>query len=47
MPVELRIDTDGKTETKRIEVSGMDSAYCGGDFRQAAQDYHGSRTIGC
>ncbi len=27
MPVELRIDTDGKTETKRIEVSGTDSAY--------------------
>ncbi len=27
MPVELRIDTDGKTESKRIEVSGTDSAY--------------------
>ena len=27
MPVELRIDTDGKTETRRIEVSGTDSAY--------------------
>ncbi len=27
MPVELRIDTDGKTETKRIEVSGTNSAY--------------------
>ena len=27
MPVELRIDTDGKTETKRIEVSGTDSAF--------------------
>lgn len=27
MPVELRIDTDGKTETKRIEVSGVDSAF--------------------
>jgi aminopeptidase N len=27
MPVELKIDTDGKTETKRIEVSGTDSAY--------------------
>jgi len=27
MPVELKIDTDGKTETKRIEVSGTDSAF--------------------
>jgi aminopeptidase N len=27
MPVELRIDTDGKTENKRIEVSGTNSAY--------------------
>ncbi len=27
MPVELKIDTDGKTETKRIEVSGSNSAY--------------------
>ena len=27
MPVELRIDTDGKTESKRIEVEGTNSAY--------------------
>jgi hypothetical protein len=27
MPVELRIDTDGKTETKRIEVIGTNSPY--------------------
>jgi len=27
MPVELRIDTDGKTETKRVEVEGTNSAY--------------------
>src|SRR5579863_8336025 len=27
MPVELKIDTDGKTETKRIEVVGTDSAF--------------------
>jgi len=27
MPVELRIDTDGKTETKRIEVVGTSSPY--------------------
>ncbi len=27
MPVELRIDTDGKPETKRIEVVGTDSPY--------------------
>jgi hypothetical protein len=27
MPVELRIDTDGKSETKKIEVSGTDSAF--------------------
>jgi aminopeptidase N len=27
MPVELRIDTDGKTEQKRIEVVGTDSAF--------------------
>jgi hypothetical protein len=27
MPVELRIDTDGKSETKRIEVSGTNSAF--------------------
>ncbi len=27
MPVELKIDTDGKSETKRIEVSGTDSAF--------------------
>jgi len=27
MPVDLRIDTEGKSETKRIEVSGTDSAF--------------------
>jgi Peptidase family M1 domain/TPR repeat len=27
MPMELKIDTDGKTETKRVEVSGTNSAY--------------------
>jgi hypothetical protein len=27
MPIELRIDTDGKTENKRIEVEGTNSAY--------------------
>ena len=27
MPVELKIDTDGKTETKRIDVVGTNSAY--------------------
>ena len=27
MPVELKIDTDGKTETQRIEVQGTNSAY--------------------
>jgi hypothetical protein len=27
MPIELRIDTDGKTETKRIDVEGTNSAY--------------------
>ncbi len=27
MPVELKIDTDGKTEAKRIEVQGTNSAY--------------------
>jgi hypothetical protein len=27
MPVELKIDTDGKTEIKRVEVSGTNSAY--------------------
>lgn len=27
MPVELKIDTDGKTETKRIDVVGTDSAF--------------------
>ena len=27
MPVELKIDTDGKTEVKRIEVVGTDSAF--------------------
>lgn len=27
MPVELRIDTDGKTETKRIDVVGTNSTY--------------------
>ena len=27
MPVELKIETDGKTETQRIEVSGTNSAY--------------------
>jgi hypothetical protein len=27
MPVELRIETDGKTEIKRIDVSGTDSQY--------------------
>jgi Peptidase family M1 domain/TPR repeat len=27
MPVELKIDTDGKTEEKRVEVQGTDSAF--------------------
>ena len=27
MPIELRIDTDGKTEDKRVEVEGTQSAY--------------------
>ena len=27
MPIELKIDTDGKTETKRIDVVGTDSPY--------------------
>jgi tetratricopeptide (TPR) repeat protein len=27
MPVELRIETDGKTEIKRVDVSGTDSTY--------------------
>jgi hypothetical protein len=27
MPVELKIDTDGKTETKKIDVTGTDSAF--------------------
>jgi tetratricopeptide (TPR) repeat protein len=27
MPVELKIDTDGKTETKRVDVAGTDSAF--------------------
>jgi len=27
MPVELRIETDGKTEVRRVEVSGTDSQY--------------------
>ena len=27
MPIELKIDTDGKTETKRIDVTGTDSAF--------------------
>lgn len=27
MPVDLRIETDGKTESQRIEVSGTDSSY--------------------
>lgn len=27
MPVELRVETDGKTETKRVDVVGMDSQY--------------------
>ena len=27
MPVELRIETEGKTEIRRVDVSGMDSSY--------------------
>ena len=27
MPVELKIETDGKTETKRVDVTGTDSAF--------------------
>ncbi len=27
MPVELRVETDGKTETKRVDVVGTDSQY--------------------
>ena len=27
MPIELRIETDGKTETRRVDVTGMESQY--------------------
>ena len=27
MPVELRIETDGKTEDRRVDVSGTDSPF--------------------
>jgi aminopeptidase N len=27
MPIDLRVETDGKTETRKIDVSGTDSAY--------------------
>ena len=37
MPVELKIDTDGKTETKRIEVEGTNSAYAVETFGRPRQ----------
>ncbi len=36
MPVELKIDTDGKTETKQDRGGGNQLALRGGDLRQAA-----------
>ena len=32
MPVELKIDTDGKTETKRVDVTGTDSPFSADTF---------------
>jgi len=36
MPVQLKIDTDGKTESKRIEVVGTNSPFTRGDIWQTA-----------
>ncbi len=43
MPVELRIDTNGKTEEKRIEVVGTDSPFTIETFGQTASYCGGSR----
>jgi len=42
MPVELRIDTDGRTEEKRIDVWHRFSVF-GGDVWAAAADFDRSR----
>ena len=43
MPVELKIDTDGKTETKRIEVAGTNSAYAVETFGKPRKHHHRSQ----
>ena len=45
MPVELKIDTDGKTESKRIDVVGTDSAFSVDTFGRPRRDRRLIRTI--
>ena len=46
MPVELKIDTDGKTEDKRIDVVGTDSAFTVETFGKPRRIYHRPRQPG-
>jgi hypothetical protein len=51
MPVELRIETDGKTEVRRVDVAGTDSHYSVETFgrprrRAPAPHQHRSRQLG-
>ena len=47
MPVDLKIDTDGKTESKRIEVVGNQFRVQRGDLRQAAPHSWSTPTTTC
>ncbi len=46
MPIELRIETDGKTEIRRVDVSGNDSPLLSRDLRPSAPHQHRSRQLG-
>ncbi len=43
MPVELKIDTDGKTRNQAHRSVGHELGVCGRDLRQAAQDHRRSQ----
>ena len=47
MPVELRIETDGKTEIQKVDVVGTDIAVCGGHLRPARAASASIPATGC
>ena len=47
MPVDLKIETEGNPEEKRVEVVGTSSEFSRGHVRQAEERGHRSRTTAC